>query len=323
MSVEESNNSKPLSESNELSITEKKAKKEGIIKGALVSFVIFLAVAIVFFSIFKHEHNQQIGLMENQKHSLSEKISDRDSVISEWIMTFDQIEKNLSIIKEKERIITLNSSNVEFSKDKKELILEDIKYINSLLDQNKRKIASLNEKLRKSGGTIKVLQDKITELEVNMKQSETEISDLKTSLTEKNFEIDQLNVEMTDMQSTIEQKDEKISNQTQEMNKAYFACGTFKELKMKGLVTKEGGFIGLGKKKSLYANFSDSAFTKIDITETKTIPVNSKSAKLITEHPSGSYEFIRDKNNKIEYIEIKDPVKFWKISKYAVIEIVK
>lgn len=323
MSVEESSNSNPVSDIKDLKITEKKAKKDGIIKGALISFVIFLVIGIVLFSMFRHQQIQLIGLMENQKHSLSDKISDRDSVISEWILTFDQIEKNLSIIKEKEKIITLNSSNVEFSKDKKELILEDIKYINSLLDQNKRKIASLNEKLRKSGGTIKVLQDKISELEANMKQSETEISDLKTSLTEKNFEIDQLNVEMTDMQSTIEQKDEKISNQTQQMHKAYYACGTFKELKLKGLVTKEGGFIGLGKKKSFNENFSDSSFTQIDITETKSIPVNSKSAKLITEHPSGSYELIRDSNNKIEYIEIKDPAKFWKISKYAVIEIVK
>jgi chromosome segregation ATPase len=261
--------------------------------------------------------------METQKNTLTETITARDSVINEWMSTFNEIEKNLSLIKEKEKVITLNSANVEFSKDRKEQILEDIKYINSLLEQNKKKIASLNAQLKKSGGTIKALQTKIAELEASMKQSETEIADLKTALADKDFKIDQLNAQMTDMQTTIEKKDEEIVNRTAELNKAYFATGTFKELKEKGIVTKEGGFIGLGQKKSLIENFPDSAFTQINLAETKTIPVNSKNAKLITEHPSGSYEFIRGTNNIIESIDIKDPIKFWKISKYAVVELIK
>jgi hypothetical protein len=107
------------------------------------------------------------------------------------------------------------------------------------------------------------------------------------------------------------------------MNKAFIVCGTYKELRAKGLLTREGGFIGLGKTKSLAGTFSDSAFGQIDITVTKSIPVNSKSAKLITEHPKNSYQFIRNKDKKIESLEITDPVQFWKISKYAVIETTK
>ncbi|MBI5008939.1 MAG: hypothetical protein HZB98_04690 [Bacteroidia bacterium] len=211
---------------------------------------------------------------------------------------------------------------MEFSKDQRDRILEDIKYINSLLEQNKKKIASLNAQLKKSGGTITALQVKVAELEASMKKSESEISDLKTTLADKNFEIEQLNAEMTEMQVTIEQRDAEIVNKTAELNKAYYAYGTFKELKAKGIVTKEGGFIGLGKKISLIENFPDSAFTLINITETKSIPVNSKDAKLITEHPAGSYELIR-KNNIVESVEIKDPAQFWKISKYAVVETIK
>jgi hypothetical protein len=55
----------------------------------------------------------------------------------------------------------------------------------------------------------------------------------------------------------------------------------------------------------------------------KTIPVNCKNAKLITEHPSGSYEMIRENEKQIAYIAIKDPEEFWKISKYAVVELIK
>jgi len=325
MNIEEVNS--PVNGSNDLSEIKRKAKEEGIAKGirkaTLIGFILLVIVGLVFYSLYRHDHKQQVSLRETQKASLTEVISARDSVINEWILTFDQIEKNLATIKEKERIITLNSSDVEFSKDKKQQILEDIQYINTLLDQNKKKIASLTRQLKKSGGTIKALQAKIAEMEASIKQSENEISELKTALVEKNFEIKQLNNEVETMQTTIDLKNEKINDQTKEMHKAFIASGTFKELKTKGIVTKEGGFVGLGKKVSLIENFPDSAFTQIDITDTKTIPVNSKSAKLITEHPSGSYEIIHDKDGKIESIEIKDTDKFWKISKYAVVEIVK
>jgi regulator of replication initiation timing len=261
--------------------------------------------------------------MEEQKVSLTDKITSRDSVISEWITTFDDIEKNIAMIKEKEHVISMNSSNNELSKDKRQMVLDDIQYINTLLEANKQKIASLTEQLKKSGGTIKALQNKIAELEATVKQSESDISDLKTTLVSKNFEIDQLNVQNSTLKNTIVQNEEIMTKQTNEINKAFYACGTTKQLKAKGLLTKKGGFIGLGKTKSLSASLSDTAFVQIDMTKTNSIPVNAKKAKLISEHSANSYQFIRDKDGKIESIEIKDPVQFWKISKYAVVEITK
>ena len=304
---------------------EKIAKNEGVAKGAqitaLIALVILIAVGVIFYSMYKREQKNHVSMMEDQKYSFTELLNQRDSTINDWVTTFDQIEKNLQSIKEKEKIISLNAADREFSQDKKKQITEDISYINSLLEQNKKKIASLNAQLKKSGGSIKALEDKVAELEASMKQSEVEISDLKTALTEKNFKIDQLDSKVNDMSVAITQKDQTISNQTAEMNKAYVAEGTFKDLKAKGLVSKEGGFLGLGKNKSLRDNFSDSLFSQIDITVTKTIPVNSKSVKFITEHPAGSYELIHEDKDKIAYIEITNPDEFWKISKYAVVEL--
>ena len=303
--------------------TRKEGAKKGFITASIIGFIVILIAGIVGYSLYKKEHNQLLSLMEKQKSTLTDKITARDSVISEWIITFDEIEKNIATIKEKEKVISVNLSNAELSKDKRQLVLDDIKYINTLLEQNKKKIASLTAQLQNSGGTIKALQNKISGLEFSIKKSENLISELKTSLINKNFKIEQLNTQMTDMQNTIVQKDEKIISQTYEKNKAFFVCGTYKELKAEGLLTKEGGFIGLGKTKSLVGNFPDSSFIQIDITSTLMIPVNSKNAKLISEHPEDSYEFIRDKDNKIDYIKIKDPGQFWRISKYAVVEITK
>ncbi len=304
---------------------EKRARKEGATKGVLItsiiSFILLLSTGVIFYTQYNKEKTTQIALMENQKQSFNEQLITRDSIINEWMLTFDQIEKDLNTVKEKEHIISLKASDREFSKDKKQQILKDIEYINTLLDQNKMKIASLSAQLKKSGTTIVGLQNRVAELEASMKLRENEISELKTTLVEKDFQIGQLNTRMNEQQATIALKDTEINNKTYELNKGFFAYGTYKALKEKGLVYKEGGFLGIGRKESLSENFADSSFSQINISETKTIPVNSKSARLITEHPANSYEMIRGDDNKIAYIEIKDPDQFWKISKYAVVEL--
>jgi len=297
--------------------------KTGISPATVVVIILLLIAAGVAYILYSREHKKLLTMMEEQKVSLTDKITARDSVISEWIMTFDDIEKNISLIKEKQKIISLNSSNGEISADKRQKVLEDIKYINTLLEQNKKKIASLTAQLKKSGGTIKALQDKITGLEAAMKQNEAEISELKTALIDKEFEVEQLNTQMSVLNDTLAKKDEVISTQTNELNKAFYAIGTFKELKEKGLITKEGGFIGLGKTKSLTGNIPENVFTRIDITQAKFILVDAKSAKLISDHPAGSFEYVRDENKRIKTIEIKDPAEFWKVSRYAVVEITK
>jgi tetrahydromethanopterin S-methyltransferase subunit F len=273
MKTDENSKTNPVNENtgtnkNEKAKTdiEKKTRDEGVKKGvimtSIIGFIILFVAVIIGFSQYSREHNKLINLMETQKTSLTEKITARDSVISEWITTFDDIEKNIALIKEKEKVITFNSLNAEIPKDKKLQVLEDIKYINTLLEQNKKKIASLTAQLQKSGGTMKVLQNKISQLEASMKQNETEISELKTSLVNKKFEVEQLNTQMIVMQDTIAKKDEKINTQTNELNKAFYISGTYKELKAKGLLTKEGGFIGLGKTESLTGNFSDLSIPK-------------------------------------------------------------
>jgi hypothetical protein len=270
--------------------------------------------------LYMRGQNDLLDQMETQKITFTDQAIERDSVISEWIMTFDEIEKNIAMIREKEELIAVNSANAEISKDRKQKILDDISMINTLLQQNKKKIVSLTSQLRKSGGSMKVLQNKITELEASMKQNELEIAELKSSLIVKKFEVEQLNTQMTYLQDTLAQKDMTISTQTYIMNKAFYVSGTYKELKDKGLLTKEGGFIGIGRTESLTGNFSDDSFVQIDLSQTISIPVNSKSAKLISEHPLGSYEFMLDDDKNVMSIAINDPLEFWKISKYAVVE---
>jgi len=305
----------------------KDARKEGITRGSLttgiISFSLLLLLGVLVYTLYRNDHNKQLALMEEQKNSFTEQITIRDSTINDWLLTFDQIEKDLATIKQKEKIITMESSDSELSKDRKDQILEDIRYINTLLEANKKKIASLSAQLKASGGTIEGLKTRIASLEESVQQYETDIADLKQTLVDKDFEIGQLNNRVFALKDTITWQGVKIINQTGKLNQAFLASGTFKDLKEKGIVTKEGGFLGLGRKEFLAGDFADSIFAEIDVTETRTIPVNSRNVKLITDHPISSYELIHETDNRIAYIEIKDPGQFWKISKYAVVELIK
>jgi len=318
---------KTITESTVVTRKMENAKKEGITKGALttgiISIVLLMLLSVLVWSFYKKEQTTQLALMEDQKVTFTEQLTARDSMINQWLLSFDEIEKNLNVIKEKEKLISVKSSDTEVSKNRKEQILEDIKSINTLIEQNKKKIASLSAQLKASGGTIKGLQTRIASLEESMVQYESEIAELNNTLVTKDSEIGQLNNHVVALNDTITRKVETINVQTGKLHQAFLASGTYKDLKEKGLVIKDGGFIGLGRKQFLVEDFSDSLFTEIDITTMTTIPVNSKDVRFITEHPSSSYELVKENDKQIAYISITNPDEFWKITKYAVVEFVK
>jgi hypothetical protein len=294
-----------------------------------IAIAILCALSVGFYLFYKHEQKIQTNILNDQKYALTQIINERDSLINEWVITSNQIEKDIQIIKEKENYINLKTSGGELSKDEKTRLLEDMKYISTLIDANKQKIFTLNKKLKESGTTIAGLQDKISILDSILTQDKLDISALKADVMTKDIQIKQLDSTVDDMKITIEQKNMTINTQTNELNKAFVTTGTFKELKEKGLVSKTGGFVGLGKIKTINKDSKNSLFTQVDVSTIKSIPFDAKSVNLITDHPSNSYKVIyvaeRQKGFKprVTRIDIIDPQEFWKISKYAIVEIKK
>jgi predicted RNase H-like nuclease (RuvC/YqgF family) len=294
----------------------------------LIAIVILLTGAVWGYSHFKKIEKNHVAAIEVQKSTFNDIISKRDSIINEWVLTSNQIEKDIQIIKEKEKFVSMNS-NGELSKDDKQKLLEDMKYISTLIDANKQKLQMLNEQLRKSGGIIKGLQNKVATLDSSLNQNTTQIADLKSVVMKKSTEITKLDSTVKDMKVTIEQKNMTIVSQIDELNMAFLTVGTSKELLDKGLITKSGGFIGLGKTKSMNTNTKNDLFTQVDISTIKSIPVDAKSVKFITDHPNGSYtvvysaEIQKGNKPKVSHIDITNSKEFWKISKYAIVEIKK
>lgn len=289
-----------------------------MILSVVLGILVIIAV-IEIISINKNYNRQKEAnttlTSENQK--LNNNLETRDSLMTDMMATFDQIENDLSVIKQKRNIISIQSNDPEFRQDKRQAILKDIQMMNSLLEESKTRIASLSKKLKDSGFKIAGLEEKINSLNVMLEARDADIDDLKKFLQEKDFQMAEMNKHLDSMQVVQVKSLNVIKEQENEINKAFFVYGTYKDLKEKGLLVKEGGLI---KKKSLQENLDNKYFTQIDINEVKTIPVHAKKVELITEHPKNSYNYVEE-NGEIAYLEIENPKEFWKISKYAVLEV--
>ena len=239
------------------------------------------------------------------------RIHDQDSSIQSFIIGFNEIQDNLDIIKAKEKIVTNASKDSETRKSKEEQIVADIQAIYDIMNKNKSKLAAMRSQLKSSNKKNDELEKFINRLTAEMEAKDAQIGDLKTQL-------EQLNVAMTNLNISYQEATQESAVKTEKLNTAYYAFGTSKELIKNGVLTKAGGFIGMGKSQKMKEDFNKTYFTKVDITTTNTIALAAKKAKLITTHPAGSYK-IEGADGKAEKLTITNAEEFWSTSKYLVI----
>jgi hypothetical protein len=250
----------------------------------------------------------------NIKNELMDKeslLNSKEAALAEFVSSFNEIQKNLKEIKEKENIISSSTKDKELRKSNKDQIIADIQIIYDLLDKNQAKVASLNKKIKDSNLKVDELEMAITNLNNQSAAKEVEISDLKTRLEKLNVDFANLKVRYT-----VEQQASSLK--TKQLNTAFYVVGTKKDLLKKGLIDKEGGFIGIGRVLEISETLDDNYFTKVDISETKEITIHGDRVKLVSTHPAGSYKLVEG-TGSIDKIMILDAAEFWKASKYLVI----
>lgn len=238
--------------------------------------------------------------------------------INTYLADFNEIADNINKIKEKEKIITVNTqSGSEMNESKKDQINSDIQLIYDLMTKNKQMIYNLNKKLKKSNLRIVELEKMIANLNAQIETKDKDINELKAQLEKLHFDVAKLNSNIDSLKTVTEEKDNTISQKTSELNTAFYVFGTKKELIANKVVTKEGGFIGIGKSEKLNQDLNKEYFKKVDITKITTISLMCKKARLVTTHPASSYKF--DGTDKVDNLIITNQQEFWSASKYLVI----
>lgn len=262
-------------------------------------------------------NQEKVDQLSNENTELNEENQQQDSLINDMLASFNEIQDNLNEIKRREGFITINTRG-EDAIAKKDNIQNDIALISDLMKQNEDKIAKLNSKLQKSNVKISEFRKLIDRLNAQLEEKNVEIARLNEVLKTKNLEIGDLYFSIDSLSYSNKVKDRVIEDKVDEINEAYYAYGTYKELKEKNVLTKEGGVLGLGKSQTMKDNFNKEYFSRIDIREQKSFLIYADDAELVTTHPTGSYEFV-GKDGKIDSLVITNSEDFWRASRYMVI----
>lgn len=249
-----------------------------------------------------------------QNDSLQCIIAQRDSEINDMMSTLNEIQEGLSAINQAENRLSIAREGEGANKTAQ--IKENIKFIANTMARNRELMKRLQQQLRESRFNGDELRKTISNLTQQLDDKAQELQRLKAELDAKDIhiaeldeKIDNLNDNVENLQTDAQQKAQTISNQDKQLNTAWFVFGTKKELKEQHIM--ENG-------KVLQSNFNKNYFAKIDIRIDKEIKFYSKSARILTMHPSGSYTLTPDVNKQY-VLRITNPQLFWSTSKYLVV----
>jgi uncharacterized coiled-coil protein SlyX len=264
--------------------------------------------------------NDDIKKITAQRDSVIQISNQKDSSINAFISSFSEIENNLVSIRQKEEFLSFHSKkNVELRGDIKNEINENIKIINDLMDKNRRQITSLNTQLKKANNTIGQLKGLIDVMALSINYKNEDLAELNRAFATQGKIIMALNTSMIDLGIQDAQKTDTINKINAKLNTAYYIINDGQQLREKKIVTLKGGFFSPNQYEKVNPDFNIADFTKINIKQTNQIKIDSKTAKIVTTHPIGSYKLETDNNDKITNLVITNADKFWSESKFLVI----
>ena len=256
--------------------------------------------------------------LTEERDSLMQVISDKDTELNEIMGTVNEVQEGFRRINEAEGRITVTDAGVE-SEAAKQSIRENMQFIQDAMAQNREKIKQLQEKLRTSSVGGEKLKKMVDDLTAQLEEQKLKVQELEAKLAEKDIVIAQqgeaitaLNENVNALSEENKAKSQTVADQDKQIHTAWYVFGTKSELKEQKILQK-GDVLKSG-------DFNKDYFTKVDIRYDKEIKLYSKSAKLLTNHPAGSYKL--EKDNKGQYVlHITNPDTFWSVSKYLVIQV--
>ena len=271
------------------------------------------------------QNSAEYKKLKAENDSLKIENTKSSSEMNEILSILNDVEADIQSIRDAENYLNIQQqTGGEFSKSNREQIKQNMQLISETLKKNKETINQLEDKLKKSGIQSSALKKTINRLSSELDQKATIIVALQEDLAKKNVRIQELdemvsslNEDVESLATTAAAQSEKLNEQDKALNTAYYCFGTSKELKDQKILSGGGLF---SKSKVLQSGFNKDYFISVDIREVKEIPLFAAKAKLKSNHPEGSYEFVKDEDGNLT-LNITDPRAFWSLGKYLVIEV--
>ena len=261
--------------------------------------------------------------LKAQNDSLSVALAEKDAEMEGILGALNEVQEGFRLINEAENRVDLQRDNVEGASGAQK-IKEDIRFISEKLQANREQIKKLEDQLKNSRYASAQMKKTLAGLKAELESREQQIATLQSELAAKNIRIAELDDAVAglsqyvkDLVAENEAKAATVASQDKALNTAWFVFGTKSELKDQKILTQKF----LQKKQVLKdGDFNKDYFTQIDIRTEKEIKLYSKDAELLTTHPVGSYELVKDAKEQLT-LKITNPNEFWSVSRYLVIQV--
>jgi len=244
--------------------------------------------------------------LKAENDSLLMELNQRNAELDDMMGTFNEVQEGFRKINAAESRVDLQRGTItENSASAKQQIASDIEFISKQMEENKAQIAKLQAQLKNSNYNSAQMKKAVAALTAELNAKQQRIEELQTELASKNIRIQELDAAVSDLsvaKETLaaenEAKAKTVAEQEKSLNAAWFVFGTKSELKSQKIL-QSGDVLK-------NADFNKDYFTQIDIRTTKEIKLYSKRAELLTTHPAGSYELVKDYKSKrvLECVEI-------------------
>ena len=257
--------------------------------------------------------------LKAENDSLLIELTQRNAELDEMMGTFNEIQEGFRQINDAESRVDLQRGTITENSSAKQQIASDIEFITKQMEENKAQIAKLQAMLKSSKNNSAQLKKAVESLTQELVAKQQRIEELQAELASKNIRIQELDaavsglaVDKESLAAENEAKAKTVAEQDKAINAAWFVFGTKSELKSQKIL-QSGDVLK-------NADFNKDYFTQIDIRTTKEIKLYSKRAELLTTHPAGSYELVKDDKGQLT-LKITNPKEFWSVSRYLVIQV--
>ncbi len=253
---------------------------------------------------------KEVVRMEGQSLALRQDLEARDKYIDEVMQAVNVVYKDLERVKSKEATLKQKTQGVEgqpvlSSEQIRQSVLDQISAIGSNLTENRKRLASLQSRLKASDVKYASLEEMVQNLKQTLEQREQSVAMLEA-------QVKGLESTVAEKAQVIAEKENVIADQQNRLNTAYYVVGKRDELKKKGIISDEGGFLwGLvGTTTDLSCGIAQTQFTTVDWTKDQTIHVEGKVVEIIPKR-SGEFFAVAQVDGNRGDLTITRPDKFW------------
>ena len=281
----------------------------------------YLLISVVFICACGNKYAEQEAKWKHELDSLNTVAEQQHEILEGMTSTIAEVSTGLDSITRAERIIIsgVDETGAPMTRNGMKVRLAALA---ELIKQQKAHMSSLEQNVSKNRAEIAKLKSIIAFLNASLEEKNAEIERLQAELDSKNYDIRRLSTRVASMSDTISnvrqennEQRQLINEQAASLNVAYYMVATKKKLIEMGLVSKSGVF---GKTKVSYSSLDKSVLNKVDIRSFKTLQIDGKSPKILSDVPKDSYslngsglltittvERFWSGNNKILIIQVK------------------